>query len=392
MYPYFEDLTPALRTSAEVVPHLGREVTVGYSPLIHRTVVEHALDSCQLVSEDDDLPPLASRYLISLFLPHRSRFHFFMDTSYFLHSLSLPSSHPESIHPCLRYACYLAACIMTGGRLASLQPYMLARTRHFLNQSLMFADRLPHFLWASMILASYMIGRMRRLEEAFAIVSSAARLASACGLTRNPHTSREDDYLLPPAKDDAEAEDRIRLARGIYLTDQILATVSRFYPTFPYNGEAYEVDMEMKNPNDRPSVMELRVSTVNLFERVIDFGRLVCAHDREHSYWSLKEQITLFESSVPGLSDSLEFGLFEAVSSSRPHMFFAHMTMYGSAMVLHSLQASSDSEARREMLKNLQSLVNICDESRGPQRINSVQAGLPSMVNLLGILMMGGCS
>ncbi|KAF8317642.1 hypothetical protein DL93DRAFT_2076728 [Clavulina sp. PMI_390] len=243
VYPHFEDVAPNLRTSAQVGQLLlGREVTEGYSPLIHRSVVEHALDSCHLGGlEDEDLPPLASQYLISLFLPHRSRFQFFMDVPSFLHSLSLPPSHPESIHPCLRYACYLGACVMTGGRLTSLQPYMLARTRHFLDQSLMFADRLSHFLWASIILVALLVGRMRRLEEGFAIVSSAARLASACGLTRSLATDTQQDYLLPSARDDAEADDRIRLARSIYITDQMLASVSTFCPSFPYKGRVYEV-------------------------------------------------------------------------------------------------------------------------------------------------------
>ncbi|KAF8317641.1 hypothetical protein DL93DRAFT_2095622 [Clavulina sp. PMI_390] len=140
--------------------------------------------------------------------------------------------------------------------------------------------------------------------------------------------------------------------------------------------------METRNPENQQSVVDLRVSTVSLFAQVIDFGRLVCAkksRDLEHDYALLKEQIASFESLVPGLSDSLEFRPFEAVSTSRPHIFLAHITMYGSGMVLHSLQASKNPEARRDMLKNLQSLIDICKESRGPQRLKSVQAGLPSM-------------
>ncbi|KAF8317644.1 hypothetical protein DL93DRAFT_515399 [Clavulina sp. PMI_390] len=365
MYPHFEDLTPTLRTSAQVGQLLlGREVTEGYSPLIHRSVVEHALDSCQLEGENDDLPPLASRYLISLFLPHRSRFHFFMDSSYFLRSLSLPSSRPESIHPCLRYACYLAACIMTGGRLTSLQPYMLAKTRHFLDQSLMFADRLTHFLWASMILTCCMVARMRRLEEAFAIVSSAARLATACGLTRNGTTDVQHNYLLLPSKDEFEADDRLRLARSIYLTDQVLATLSGFSPTFRYDGPEHKIDKETGDSGSRHSAFQSRISSVNLFE----------------------EQVVSFENSIPLPSDPLGLEPFEAVTSAHPHIFFAYITMYGSGIVLHSLKAGKDPHARQELLKNLRSLINLCVESRGAKRLKSVQGGLPSIRHIMNAI------
>ncbi|KAF8317626.1 hypothetical protein DL93DRAFT_2226192 [Clavulina sp. PMI_390] len=390
MYPHFEDLAPALRTSTQVGQLLlGREVTEGYSPLIHRSAVERALDSCQWDEGDHgDVSPIASRYLISLFLPHRSRFHFFMDVPYFLNCLSLPSSHPESIHPCLRYACYLAASIMTGGRLTLLQPYMLARTRHFLDQSLMFADRLPHFLWGSMILASYMVGRARRLEEAFAIVSSAARFASACGLTRNPIADPGYDYLLPPPRDKAEADDRARLARSIYLTDQILSTLSGFHPTFLCSSKDHELqDAAYSEPLDtRSSMMLLKVSTVNLFENVTGFARSVYARQPSaagKSHDSLTSQLTSIKSSIPSLAGAPGLGEFEAVTTSRPHIFLAHVTVYGSAIVLYSLQASKDSEARREMLRNVQSLANICEKFRGPNRSNLIQASLPSMRHIM---------
>ncbi|KAF8317645.1 hypothetical protein DL93DRAFT_515639 [Clavulina sp. PMI_390] len=391
VYPHFENLTPSLRASTHIgQPLLGPQVTEGFSPLIHRSVVEHVLGSCELEGEDEDLPLIASQYLISLFLPHRGRFHFITDVPHFLRSLSLPPSHPESIHPCLRYACYFAACSMTGGRLGLLQPYMLARARHFLDKSLMFADRLTHFLWASMILASDLVARKRRLEEGFAIISSAARLAYACGLARNPATEANHDYLLPPPKDKAEAEERSRLTRSIYLTDQVLATVSGFRPTFAYDAQNQQVNAKKKASETQQSVLGLRMSTLNVFERVVNFAHSVCANESDthgHDYTSLDEQIASLESSVPRLSDDLQTSArFLAVTTSRPHIFFAHVTLYGSGMVLHSLQASKIPEARRELLRNLQSLVNICEEFRGPRRQVRVQTALASMRHIMNAI------
>ncbi|KAF8301045.1 hypothetical protein DL93DRAFT_2090880 [Clavulina sp. PMI_390] len=154
-----------------------------------------------------------------------------MDLPYFLHCLSLPPSHPESIHPCLLNACYLAACESSGGFLATLQPLFIQRTRYFLNQSLMDADRISHFLWASVVLACN-LGRRRRYDETYAVVSSAALLVSALG--RSGLGSPLGESLLPPPKDEIEAIDGIRLAYSLYITDQTLVLAG--YPaTFHYN-------------------------------------------------------------------------------------------------------------------------------------------------------------
>ncbi|KAF8317630.1 hypothetical protein DL93DRAFT_2165489 [Clavulina sp. PMI_390] len=279
---------------------------------------------------------------------------------------------------------------MVGGDLNSLQPYMLARTRDFLNESLALADRLPHFLWASMILGSY-LGRMRRVEEGFVVISSAARLASACGLTRDPAANIEYDYLLSPPKDGLEIAERVRLAHSIYITDQVLSTLSGLRATYAYDGRGYEIPEEGRRETSitSPSIMDMKVSMMNIFERVSDFARFVCANglaEPEESYDSLKAQVLSVESSIPSFSDPLGLGPFEAVSTSRPHIFLVHVTVYGSGMVLHSLRASKDPEARREMLRNLRSLVDACEEIRGPKRSDVVHAGLPSMRHVMNAI------
>lgn len=177
-----------------------------------------------------------------------------MDVSRFLDLLALPQSHPESIHPCLLNACYLVACCLAGGSFAALEPVFVERTRHHLHQSLAYADRLTHFLWASIILGSY-FARVRRLQESYAVISSAARFALACGLDGSepgpldvnspgsPQSSSSyfsdgsdnNRFLLGPPKDHAEALERVRLAHSIYLTDRSLAMLSGYPSAFVFN-------------------------------------------------------------------------------------------------------------------------------------------------------------
>ncbi|KAF8312240.1 hypothetical protein DL93DRAFT_1328120 [Clavulina sp. PMI_390] len=130
-------------------------------------ILKQALNADSL-TEFDDLPLPLSQHLISLFLPYRRHFFFFLDIPRFLECVSLPPSDPESIHPCLLNACYLGASMVGGKALTPLAPFFLKRTRYFLGQALMWADRVTHFLWASVILGCY-FARLRRMEECFAM-------------------------------------------------------------------------------------------------------------------------------------------------------------------------------------------------------------------------------
>lgn len=163
-----------------------------------------------------------------------------MDVPRFLQLLTLPPDDPDSLHPALLNSTYLAACCLAGGRLAAFEPYFVDQTRHHLQQSLAFADRLTHFLWASIILGSY-LARVHRLRESYVVISSASRFALACGLDgSNDETAGETEpdtgqWLLPPPKDYTEAIERIRLAHSIYLTDRSLAMLSGYPSAFVFN-------------------------------------------------------------------------------------------------------------------------------------------------------------
>ncbi|KAF8309059.1 hypothetical protein DL93DRAFT_1800932 [Clavulina sp. PMI_390] len=190
----------------------------------------------------DELPLSLSVDLVTLFLPYRSQYYFMMDTSYLMSRIFLPPSHPDSLHPCLLSACYLGACACVGGELASFKPSFLQRTRRFLQHSLAFADRIDHFLWASLVLNVF-YARERRLVECFVGASATTRLAIACGLDlpseliTGDSGSDRSHYLLPPPKDAEEADDWNRLAQAIYVGGRTFPLLWNCSAIIPYNSE-----------------------------------------------------------------------------------------------------------------------------------------------------------
>ncbi|KAF8311411.1 hypothetical protein DL93DRAFT_1486945 [Clavulina sp. PMI_390] len=166
-----------------------------------------------------------------------------MDTSYLMARLSLPSSHPDAIHPCLLNACYLGACASSGGGLAAFKPPFVERTRHFLQQALMFADRTTDFLWASLALGVF-YARERRLVECFVGAGVTTRFAVACGLnlrsdsTTEKNSSDSSEHLLPPPKDAAEADNRARLSQAIYVASQAFPLLYECSPIVPTSDAA----------------------------------------------------------------------------------------------------------------------------------------------------------
>ncbi|KAF8311356.1 hypothetical protein DL93DRAFT_1478092 [Clavulina sp. PMI_390] len=194
--------------------------------------VEQELNCYNLaeLEELSELPHSLSINLISLFLPYYTHFFFLIDIPDFISRVSLPPTHPDSIHPCLLNACYLAACAGNGDGLTSFKSYFLRRTRRFLQQSLMFVDRTTHFLRAKLILGTF-FAQERRVVECLTVIGTTACFAAACGLNlpydsmKGWENSYPDGYLLPPPKDKAEADDRIRLAHSIYTGCQFLYLV-----------------------------------------------------------------------------------------------------------------------------------------------------------------------
>ncbi|KAF8304863.1 hypothetical protein DL93DRAFT_414212 [Clavulina sp. PMI_390] len=248
-----------------------------------------------------DLSPVFSLYLINAFLLSRMQFYFSIDVPNFRRCLSLPPSHPDSIHPCLLNACYLGACARTRSELSFLEPYFLRRTRHFLHRSLMYADRITHFLRASLILGCYFV-RKRRLNEFFTILDATSDLALACGLGAPGGTNGPDpaQYLLPRPKDVAEVIDRIQLAQSVYLLGQIAPIVGGSPPSFPYDNRwaMTSKDAALQYQYGEGFVLEegclselwrsdghLKVSLVRMSEKIMRFAQ----HSHEKGYGGFDE-------------------------------------------------------------------------------------------------------
>ncbi|KAF8309030.1 hypothetical protein DL93DRAFT_1796699 [Clavulina sp. PMI_390] len=217
---------------------LGDNVTMGELSAL-QVIVEEELRFHR--SEGlEEISPELSIHLINLFLQYSSHYYFLADIPHFVRCLSLPPSHQDSIHPCLLNACYLGACASNGGGLASFKPYFLERTRRFLQDSLMFADRPTHFLWASIILGVF-FGRERRLVECLAMAGATAHFAIACGLSLPNGSfgasddSKSNEYLLPFATSKLDADDRVRLAHSLYIGGQTFPLLCGYPPMFRYD-------------------------------------------------------------------------------------------------------------------------------------------------------------
>ncbi|KAF8309047.1 hypothetical protein DL93DRAFT_2170678 [Clavulina sp. PMI_390] len=362
-----------------------------------QTVVEEELVSYDL-AKWDDLPLSLSIRLINLFLPFRSHYYFLIDLSRFGHSLPLPPSHPESIHPCLLNACYLAACACNRGGLSPFIPHFLDRTRHFLQQSLMYADRIPHFMWANIIMAAFFV-KDRRMLEAMTTAGTVTRLALACGLglpsdsASGIDESTVDEYLLPPPKDQVEADDRIRLAHSIYTGTQGLPHLG-FPASYPFEDWwspiSQEVSFDTQDgkasvPKEKLWRLEvyLKVLVTNTFERVKTFTRSIVANGhlgREEEYLSIETQIRVQRESFRSLYDPQRLRGFEASTPFDINIVLGYATLYGSGLVLHSLWAAHDPAARPKMLECLQGLVNICTHTKNSKRPH---LGLISIVHMM---------
>lgn len=102
-----------------------------------------------------------------------------------------------------------------------------------MENSLQNLDRLTHFMWANVIIGSFYTNS-GRLVEAYAVISSLARFALACGLDGMTNLNQRPEsgpngyefpLLLPPTSD-VEAKDRKLLSHAIYLADRSLSMLS----------------------------------------------------------------------------------------------------------------------------------------------------------------------
>ncbi|KAF8309026.1 hypothetical protein DL93DRAFT_1796689 [Clavulina sp. PMI_390] len=351
------------------------------------------------LEELEELPLSLSIHLINLFLPSYSHYYFLVDVPHFMACVSLPRSHPDAIHPCLLNACYLGACANSGGGLlAPFTPHFLQRTRRFLHQSLMLADRPTHFLWASVVLGVF-FAKERRLLECLSVAEGLARFALACGLNLPDHSTKAygsapSEYLLPPPKNKAEADERIRLAHSIYVGCQALPLLWGNPPIFPYDDQWSPIPEESSTDGTDEKIpanegnlwrteMHLKVLVINTFERATQFARSITEngqHRSEKEYLSIESQIHAQQASLPRLFDPHTRQALEASDAMNSHSVFGYITLYGSGLILHNSWAVHHPESRPKMLECLQALVDICSSAREHRRL---YLGLVNSVHIM---------
>ncbi|KAF8310888.1 hypothetical protein DL93DRAFT_2169450 [Clavulina sp. PMI_390] len=343
-----------------------------------------------------------SLYLTEIFLPYRLHFNFFIPLPNFLRRLSLSHSHPESTHPCLRNACHLAACNVLGGRWADLEPYFAERTRQFLEEALMHADRdhITQFLWASVLLASYLL-RARRVRESYAVISPASNLSMACGLSSSHNTESEpeyrpDQFLLPPPASETEALERIWLASSIFMTDHSLSLLMgcsgtlvcdpRWRPDMDEGEIGYSWFKIPRVDNERlskiwQSDIHRNISITLLFIEVTGF--VLSAHKSQSSgdvasIALLNSFINFHNTTIPPLSD--------AANNSNSNILLSHAMLYGTSAIFYSLFARKDPKARGEMVRCAQKLVEVCKQLQGHKRLHIMQTSLVPMFHMLNAI------
>ncbi|KAF8305140.1 hypothetical protein DL93DRAFT_372450 [Clavulina sp. PMI_390] len=325
-----------------------------------------------------------------------------MDVSYFLECFSLPSTHPESIHPCLLNACYLGACVIGGGSMASFQPLFVERTRYFLSQALMFADRISHFLWASIVLSWYFT-RLRRLEEASTVISPGAHLATACGLGQLDGfkaNAPSGDSLWPPPRNEQEATDRKKLSYSFYIVDQVFSLISGYRATFSGNldwGSAIELArLQRQLARDVKTAKcgtlslwhsgeHLVAAVLKILQEVRDFALTVCETGKctdKRAYGLLRDHICSYITLIPPLHEARSLQPWETFGVFNSATLFAHITLYGCGLILNSLQAGVDVEAGHQVLGCTRALLDVLSKIRQLRRLHGVRAGLIPVVHV----------
>lgn len=121
--------------------------------------------------------------------------------------------------------------------MSGYEPLFLSHTRSHLEHSLAYVDRLVHYMWASVILASYYM-RVGRVMEAHNTVSATVYLAVGAGLhgsirpdeQRQP---REGGLLALPPADAIDSLERVNLWYGLVLCETSIGLGTGFPSSVP---------------------------------------------------------------------------------------------------------------------------------------------------------------
>ena len=96
-------------------------------------------------------------FSLMIFLLRRDELDFELCIPRLERRMLLPATDPEALHPSLINAICLGACVCTGADFFFYEKVFRDRTREYLDAALGAADRMEHFMWASVILGWYWI-------------------------------------------------------------------------------------------------------------------------------------------------------------------------------------------------------------------------------------------
>lgn len=135
-------------------------------------------------------------------------------------ALEYPANHPESFHPALLNAIYFSACSLRGA--SNYSDYFQRIAREEMRSSLSLCDRVEHWLYASIILAS----ELCRTGSPAAIMNCCAEMISiafACNLhkfTDAPGYQTFDWGLMSTPRSPVHAAERINLWWTVFVLER----------------------------------------------------------------------------------------------------------------------------------------------------------------------------
>ncbi|EKM50026.1 uncharacterized protein PHACADRAFT_105577, partial [Phanerochaete carnosa HHB-10118-sp] len=156
--------------------------------------------------EPADPPRNVAQTLILAFLPHASKFGFFLDKPRFVRSVTGSANTGDRIPAVLRYVVYLWGIHII--RQVDYEDAFLQRTLRSLQQELSNQTDIVHALQAEILLAYYFFD-CDRLLEGQQHVSGALSLARSCKLHKFGPGRHASNALLPPPLDSTDEQMRV---------------------------------------------------------------------------------------------------------------------------------------------------------------------------------------
>ncbi|KAF8305884.1 hypothetical protein DL93DRAFT_2160121 [Clavulina sp. PMI_390] len=127
-------------------------------------------------------------------------------------------------------------------------------------------------------------------------------------------------------------------------------------------------------------------SMMKILERANRFARTASDNGykgNETEYIYLRGRITFLSTMLPPIPDPRGLQAFEAAVRFNSNTLVAHAILYGSGLIIYSLRASGDNDAKAKRLQCVQALVDVAEKVKEHRRLHPVQAGLISMNHMI---------